>query len=60
MKKSGLSLIFINKIIKGANKNWAQFENKVPSMYFKNWNNKKSVNYKSWYANMIFNNKTIF
>ena len=41
MKKSGLSLIFIYKIIKGANKNWAQFENKVPSMYFKNWNNKK-------------------
>ena len=31
MKKSGLSLIFINKIIKGADKNWAQFENKVPS-----------------------------
>ena len=31
MKKNGLSLIFINKIIKGTDKNWAQFENKVPS-----------------------------
>ena len=31
MKNSGLSFIFINKIIKGADKNWAQYENKVPS-----------------------------